>query len=108
MCGLNKTKSVREDFQAEVFDIVKKIPAGQVLTYGQIARLAGKPQYSRLVGQILSHMPENHSLPCHRVVNSIGRLVPHWPIQRQLLEKEGVTFKSNGCVNLKKYLWQLF
>jgi len=42
----------------------------------------------------------------HRVVNSQGRLVPGWQEQKALLEKEGVTLKANGCVNMKLHQWQ--
>ena len=44
--------------------------------------------------------------PCHRVVNSAGRLVPDWINQRELLLQEGVGFKVNGNVDMKKYRWQ--
>ena len=51
-----------------------------------------------MVGQALSYAPKEEDLPCHRVVNSQGRLVPSWQKQKELLEKEGITFKRNGCV----------
>lgn len=92
---------------SEVYEVVKQIPKGKVMTYGQIARLLGCPQHSRLVGQALMNVPESLQLPCHRVVNSEGRLVPHWLEQRHLLLEEGITFKTNGCVDLKKQLWEL-
>ena len=94
-------------FYREVYDIVKEIPEGRVVTYGQIAYLMGKPLCSRMVGQALFHVPEDLSLPCHRVVNSCGRLVPTWFEQRSLLEAEGVSFKKNGCVDLKKSRWDI-
>mgnify|MGYP000217078741 CR=1 FL=1 len=59
----------------------------------KIAQLIGNPQYSRMVGQALSYAPKEEDLPCHRVVNSQGRLVPSWQKQKELLEKEGITFK---------------
>ncbi|MCF0114717.1 MAG: MGMT family protein, partial [Erysipelotrichaceae bacterium] len=43
--------------------------------------------------------------PCHRVVNSNGRLVPGWDEQKELLEEEGITLKANNCVDLNKYQW---
>lgn len=95
----------RTRFYEEIYSIVKEIPYGKVSTYGEIARLAGKPQYSRIVGQALFHAPEEQHLPCHRVVNSQGRLAPDWQEQKELLEKEGVIFKSNGCVNMSGHLW---
>lgn len=96
----------RIDFNNEVYSIVKEIPYGKVLTYGQIARLLGKPQCSRMVGQAMFNAPSNEKIPCHRVVNSQGRLVPGWNAQEELLTKEGVTFRKNGCVDLKQFNWQ--
>lgn len=97
-----------EKFYTEVYAIVKEIPCGKVMTYGQIARLAGQPQHARLAGQALRNTPEFLLLPCHRVVNSGGKLAPHWEEQRELLQNERVAFKKNGCVDLKKCLWELF
>lgn len=97
----------RDLFYQEVYSIVKLIPSGCVMTYGQIARLMGKPQCSRIVGQAMFHAPEGMNLPCHRVVNSRGRIVPSWHEQQTLLEQEGITFKENGCVNLKQHLWKI-
>lgn len=98
----------REDFYLSVYQIVKEIPLGKVSTYGQIALLLGKPQCSRLVGQALYHAPNSLSLPCHRVVNSQGRLVPDWSEQKTLLLSEGINFKLNNCVDLNKHLWSIF
>lgn len=95
----------RIHFYEEVYSIVREIPYGKVFTYGEIARLIGKPQCSRMVGQALFHAPSKRHLPCHRVVNSQGRLVPNWQEQKKLLEKEGITFKSNRCVNISRHLW---
>lgn len=96
----------RIQFYEVIYSIVKEIPVGYVTTYGQIAYLAGQPQYARMVGRALFHAPEERHLPCHRVVNSQGRLVPGWQEQKELLEKEGVTVKANGCVNMKLHQWQ--
>lgn len=95
----------KEEFYSAVYEIVKEIPEGCVVTYGQIARLLGKPQCSRMVGQAMFHAPEGNRIPCHRVVNCQGRLVPRWKNHRILLEKENILFKKNGCVDLKKCIW---
>lgn len=95
-------------FCQEVYEVVRQIPAGKVSTYGEIAALLGMPQCSRLVGRALKEVPEDITAPCHRVVNAAGRLVPGWEEQKGLLEKEGVSLKSNGCVDLKKYGWNYF
>lgn len=92
-------------FCQSVYDIVKEIPAGKVTTYGEIARLLGQPQASRMVGYALKHVPETMMLPCHRVVNAAGRLVPGWEEQRVLLLQEGVSFKKNGSVEMMQCLW---
>lgn len=99
--------TARPEFSQKVIAIVRQIPAGTVATYGQVAFLAGSPQCTRMVGQALHHAPDLPDLPCHRVVNSAGRLVPGWLDQRKLLEREGVVFKSNGCVDLNRCLWQM-
>ena len=88
-------------FDAAVYDLADKVPPGRVTTYGQLAMLAGKPNWARRAGAALSRAPEGR--PCHRVVNSAGRLVPGWAGQRALLEKEGVRFKENGCVDMKRH-----
>ena len=96
----------KETFYTDVYSIVKEIPRGKVISYGEIARLAGWPQHSRMVGKAMSQVPAALNLPCHRVVNSAGRTVPDWAEQRRLLEKEGVLFKANGCVDMKKCAWK--
>lgn len=92
-------------FANEVKEIVTNIPFGKVLTYGDIAVLAGSPTHARLVGKVLGHIGMGSCIPCHRVVNSQGRTAPHWHSQSSLLRAEGVLFKSNGCVDLKKNRW---
>lgn len=96
----------KDTFQKEVYNVVASIPAGQVVTYGQIAYLVGKPQCSRMVGQAMHNVPPELHLPCHRVVNSQGRLAPCWQEQRILLEEEGVKFRQNGCVDMKVSQWK--
>ena len=96
----------RTTFLQDVYSVVAAIPEGCVVTYGQIASLVGRPQCSRMVGQAMHNVPEELHLPCHRVVNSRGRLVPGWTEQRVLLENEGVRFKTNGFVDMKKSQWE--
>lgn len=96
----------KDTFQREVHSIVTAIPSGKVVTYGQIAYLIGRPQCSRMVGQAMHNVPDGLHLPCHRVVNSQGRPAPFWEEQRMLLEAEGVAFRKNGCVDMKKYQWE--
>lgn len=90
-----------------VLALIDEIPAGRVATYGQIARLIGRPKNARLVGKILSQSElYGGKHPCHRVVNAAGRLTPGWEEQAHLLWAEGVDLKANGCVDLKRYQWE--
>lgn len=90
----------------QILSVVSCIPLGSVATYGQIAQLIGRERNARLVGLVLSQAGLYGKYPCHRVVNSAGRLAPAWEEQRHLLWAEGVTFKTNGCVDLKKHQWK--
>ncbi len=103
MNTMNKMK--RTEFYEQV---VMDIPRGKVSTYGQIAFLLGCPQSPRMVGQALHHAPSGRGLPCHRVVNSKGRLVPYWSEQKELLLEEGIAFKKDGCVDIKAHLWNFY
>ncbi len=89
----------------EILSVVEEIPPGRVSTYGQIAYMIGREKHARLVGRVMSMAGLYGDYPCHRVVNAAGRTAPGWRAQRNLLEDEGVTFKSNGCVDLEKHLW---
>ena len=90
----------------EILSVVEEIPEGCVASYGQIARLTGRDRNSRLVGKVLSMAQFYGNYPCHRVVNHAGRLAPRFPEQRERLIAEGVTFRENGCVDMKKHQWQ--
>lgn len=96
-----------QDFIYQVLEIVSEIPVGKVASYKQIATLAGREKNARLVGKILSHSSLYGKYPCHRVVNSVGRLVPDWYEQKELLVDEGITFQKNGNVNMKKHQWKV-
>lgn len=95
----------------QIYKIASEIPEGKVMTYGQIARSLGNPNWARLVGQAMFHAPDSDvtgvHVPCHRVLNSKGEMSPDYAfggqdIQRKMLMDEGVIFKPNGCVDLKK------
>ncbi len=60
-------------FKQKVFAVVRKIPKGKVLTYGEVARRAGKPRAARAVGAVL-RTNFNPDIPCHRVIRSDGGL----------------------------------
>ena len=93
-------------FKQDVLNIVSQIPHGRVTTYGTIAAWTGWPSHSRMVGRTLRYSPEAAALPCHRVVNAVGRTAPGWSRQRTLIEAEGVTFRPNGHVDMQRHLWE--
>jgi|SRR3989344_473797 len=84
------------NFNQKVYEIVRKVPKGKVTTYGQIARELGNPRWSRQVGWAL-HQNRSAQVPCHRVVDRIGRVAPNFAFegaaeQKRRLEVEGVKF----------------
>ncbi|MFR6099649.1 MGMT family protein [Longibaculum muris] len=99
--------TLNDEFLYQVFAIVEEIPLGTVATYGQIARLSGHDKNARLVGKALSLSEYFGKYPCHRVVSSQGRCAPGWFEQKDLLTQEGITFKENGCVDLRKHQWKM-
>ena len=96
---------LQEDLIYEILSVVEEIPEGNVATYGQIAKLIGRDKNARLVGKVLSMAEYYGKYPCHRVVNHAGRLAPGWREQGVLLREEGVPFKEDGHVDLKKCQW---
>ena len=89
----------------KVYEFVKNIPCGKVATYGQIALHLGNKNFARAVGSILHNNPDPEHIPCHRVVNTQGRLSRSYAFggieaQRRLLVSEGVVFKNNQVVDL--------
>ena len=96
------------DFDTAVWTAVGSIPPGKVATYGSIAKLAGHPKRARAVGRILSKLPEDSTLPWHRVINAQGKLSfevasPRYLTQKARLQEEGVYFTGKR-INLTTYL----
>ena len=92
----------------KVYAYLETIPQGKVTTYGQIARHLGNKNLARAVGNILHHNPDPSQFPCHRVVNSRGRVAENYAFggaaaQSKRLEAEGIVFESNGTIDLGKY-----
>ncbi len=100
-----KNKSGEMAFVHAVEEVVRAIPPGKVLTYGDVAALAGDTAQARLVGRILGSFGFHSSVPCHRVVNFQGRPAPHWPEQTSLLKAEGVAFTAASLVDMRAHRW---
>jgi methylated-DNA-protein-cysteine methyltransferase-like protein len=95
-------------FRRTVYAIVRRVPAGQVVTYGQVAALAGRHRAARAVGGAMRACPDG--VPWHRVVNAQGaisrrRRESGMLTQRIRLEQEGVRLRR-GRVPLAMHRWQ--
>lgn len=107
----NEYDAANVSFYERVYACVRQVPAGKVVTYGQVAALLGQPRAARAVGYALRFMPAGTDVPWHRVINHRGQISPRYPtegplLQRLLLEDEGVCFDSQARVNLTMYRWQ--
>lgn len=95
--------------QQAIYIVLRQIPHGKVVSYGQVAELAGLGRAARLVGQTLKQLPSDTDLPWHRVINSQGKIAfpaGSEPFKRQLerLEAEGICVAA-GKVSLQQYRW---
>lgn len=98
------------DFKTDIFALVARIPAGKVASYGQLARMAGRPRSARVVGQIMARYASGKGLPCHRVIRQDGTLCEEYEfgvmgLQRELLRAEGVPFTQDGRVDIAECRW---
>jgi methylated-DNA-protein-cysteine methyltransferase-like protein len=99
-----------EPFTKRVIEVIKCIPSGCVMTYGQIAAEAGSPRAARQVVRILHSSSKAHQLPWHRVVNAQGEVAIKEDASRFLqihsLEEEGVELDGAGRVDLEIYRYK--
>jgi len=99
------------DFSLRVYDVVRRIPRGRILSYGGVAALLGSPRAARGVGSALAALPDDTDVPWWRVVNRNGRIsisnLHHGAtLQRALLEGEGVIFDARGQADLERFGWE--
>jgi len=96
-----------EPFTERVVEIIKGIPEGKVMTYGQIAKLAGSPRGARQVVRVLHTLSEKYKLPWHRIINSKGEIsivdYESRNLQKAFLESEGVTITSQNTIDLNEF-----
>ena len=94
-------------FSELIYEYVAMIPLGRVMTYGQLAALAGSPRAARMVGGVAHFGPEG--LPWHRVVNKRGGLASGYhggrSMQAQALLSEGVEIDTDGNVDIERLIW---
>jgi methylated-DNA-protein-cysteine methyltransferase-like protein len=107
--GTRESHVEKTGFYQQVYELVKQVPKGRVVTYGQIAAALGNVRRSRLVGYAMRACPDD--VPWHRVVNAQGRLSTRaihgsYNPQRARLEEEGVQFDADGRIDLRVYGWK--
>lgn len=96
------------NYRERVYRIVRSIPRGRVMTYGQLAEILGEGYTPRTVGFVM-HGSDDKT-PWHRVINAQGAcstggvVLPH-DKQQRMLEAEGVSFNERGRCDLQTYLW---
>jgi len=104
------TDETAENFYQRVYALVRQVPPGMVVTYGQVAVLLGSPHAARAVGYALRALPTGADVPWQRVINHQGQISPRYPaegpvLQRVLLEEEGVIFDADDRVDFTRYRW---
>lgn len=95
-------------YRERVYNIVRKVPVGKVMTYGQLAIILGEGYTARTVGYVMHGADEG--VPWQRVINSqgkcsTGRLTIPMNLQQELLEAEGIVFNASGKCDLGTYQW---
>jgi len=98
-----------KSYREKVYKIVREIPSGRVMTYGQIADILGAGYTARTIGYVM-HAAETENVPWQRVINSQGscstsKLFLPYNVQQKMLEDEGVAFSDKGKCDLEKYRW---
>lgn len=107
---LQSAHRMNPDYRKRVFQIVRRIPSGRVMTYGQIAAILGEGYTPRTVGFVM-HSSGEENIPWHRVINAQGAcstvsIVLPANRQQGMLEQEGVAFDAQGRCDLRRYLWE--
>lgn len=92
-----------------IYRLVRQVPPGRVITYGQVAKIVGGCS-AQMVGFAMAALQEGTDIPWQRVINAKGRISPHGfgygsALQRQLLEEEGIVFRPDNSMDLDTYGW---
>lgn len=102
-------KADQPSYRERVYRLVRKIPKGRVMTYGQIAEILGEGYTARTVGYVM-HGANEENIPWQRVINAQGKCstgkltLPH-NLQQAMLESEGVGFNKSGKCDLNAVIW---
>jgi methylated-DNA-protein-cysteine methyltransferase-like protein len=95
-------------YRERVFEIVRRIPSGRVMNYGQLAEILGEGYTARTIGFVMRSADD--TIPWQRVINaqgacSTGRVIIPPDLQQRMLEAEGVVFDVKGRCDLARYRW---
>ncbi len=97
------------NFREQVIEVVKKIPKGRVVSYGQVAAACGSPRAARQVGWMLRTLDGNNQIPWWRVINNAGYIsikgneIATPLLQKNFLEHENITVTDDLKIDIKKY-----
>ena len=108
--GVHQTNEKRENFFADVYEVVKLVPKGRVTSYGAIANYLGMRSGARMVGWAMNASHGVRGVPAHRVVNSQGLLTGRHHFETpdtmaKRLRSEGVTIREHQVKDFKKLFW---
>ncbi len=106
---MNNNQVNEQSYRERVYEIVREIPVGRVMTYGQIAEILGAGYTPRTIGYVM-HAADTQDVPWQRVINSqgacsTGKMTLPVNLQQKMLGDEGVEFNEKGRCDLKIYLW---
>ncbi len=108
---MNENQVNEQKYRERVYEIVREIPTGKVMTYGQIAEILGVGYTPRTVGFVM-HAADTENVPWQRVINSqgscsTGKMTMPINLQQKMLEDEGIIFDAKGRCDLNVYCWFL-
>ncbi len=98
-----------KNYHEKVYKVVREIPSGRVMTYGQIAEILGEGYTPRTIGYVM-HAADTENVPWQRVINSkggcsTGKMTMPINLQQKMLEDESIVFNEKGFCDLNEYLW---
>ncbi|MGM0431112.1 MAG: MGMT family protein [Spirochaetota bacterium] len=97
------------DFSRRCISVITSIPKGSVLSYGDVAFLAGSPHAARQVARLLHAASRRYDLPWHRVVSKQGEILlppgKGYELQCSLLQEEGVIVDEHGVIDMRQFQW---
>jgi methylated-DNA-protein-cysteine methyltransferase related protein len=109
---MKDTRPVLPPLYQRIYALIRQVPSGKVVTYGQVAKIVGGCT-PRMVGYALAALRASKNIPevpWQRVINSQGKISSHGDgfgsaIQRQMLEEEGIVFSTNEIIDLEEFGW---